>query len=94
MARLTGYRAETCPHEVLYRHEVHRAYRLKNSRFSPLVEPDPPACLLDAVEAIAQGEGELDDYRRTNPRAPQGGALPDLPGPITSPDAFPKRSRR
>lgn len=94
MQRLTGYRATTCPTEALYRPEVARAAEWKASRYSALLEPDPPRALVQAVAAMRAGESALLESIRTAPPKAPGGELPDLPGPITSPDQFKPRKRR
>lgn len=93
--RLTGYRATTCPREALYRPEVARACQWKSAHLSAVIEPDPPAVLVDAVGAVAQGEAEYLDYVRRTPRQPNVvAAMQALPGPISSPDQLPRRKAR
>lgn len=86
VARLTGHRAQTCPLEALYRPEVARAAGWKASRYSPLLEPDPPLALVQAVGAMRAGESEYLEYMRTRP-AP---APPAPTGPVSDPRDLPR----
>lgn len=89
VGRLTGYRATTCPMEAAYRPEVQRAALAKRTRWVATIEPDPPAVLVRAAQAIERGEGELYDFQRR--QREQAKTPANLPGPITSPDQFPRR---
>lgn len=89
MARLTGYRAETCPLEAAYRVEVARACRAKRYQLSASIEPDPPALLVDAVAAVERGEGELLDHLH-RARESSRAASHEIQGPVSDPERLPR----
>lgn len=91
--RLTGYEAETCPEAAVYRADVQRACRAKHYRFAPVIEPDPPTCLVDAALAVSFGEAERSDYERDHPQRDVVDVVQTMGSLATSPDQLPRRRR-